>query len=276
MADQQDNPFVSRGGLKLRHALDAFAEHVDPAGLCCADLGCSTGGFTDCLLRAGAARVFAVDTAYGELAWTLRNDDRVVVLERSNALHVEVPGEVTERGGVDLVVIDLGWTPQSKAIPAALRWIRPERGPGASLGSDSEEDAPVGGEPRLAPGPRMARAPEHSVSDEPEAPARDGDTEDPSLALRARREAGDVSSSPRIITLIKPHYEVAKPELGPKGVLDPGRAAEVVEDVLGAMPGLGVRVLGCVESPIVGGKRGGKKKGRGTGNKEWLALVEPA
>lgn len=110
-------PYVSRGGLKLRHALDAFA--LDVRGLACADLGCSTGGFTDCLLQAGAARVFSVDTAYGQLAWTLRKDARVTVLERSNALHVAAPELV------DVVVMDLGWTPQRLAIPAALRWLKP-------------------------------------------------------------------------------------------------------------------------------------------------------
>jgi len=238
MTQQPDNPFVSRGGLKLRHALDAFTTHTDPTGLWCADLGCSTGGFTDCLLQAGAERVFAVDTAYGELAWKLRQDDRVTVLERSNALHVDVPAEVNDRGGVDLIVIDLGWTPQSKAIPAALRWIQPERGPGASPGSGASGGEEREEGPRLAPGPRQEGVP---------------------------------GRPPRIITLIKPHYEVNKNELGPKGVLDPVRAAEVVEDVLAKMPGLGVRVLGCVESPITGGK----KKGKGTGNKEWLAVVEP-
>jgi hypothetical protein len=137
-----ENPYVSRGGLKLRRALDAFesgefgldVSGLDVSGLWCADLGCSTGGFTDCLLQAGAARVYSVDTAYGELAWKVRTDERVVVMERTNAVHAEVPQEVIERGGVDLVVIDLGWTAQAKAIPAALRWVRPRRGPGASPG----------------------------------------------------------------------------------------------------------------------------------------------
>jgi 23S rRNA (cytidine1920-2'-O)/16S rRNA (cytidine1409-2'-O)-methyltransferase len=119
MTAEPDCPFVGRGGLKLRHALDEFG--VDPAGMTCADLGCSTGGFTDCLLQAGAARVFSVDTAYGQLAWKLRSDDRVTVLERSNALHTDPPPAVGD--GVDLVVIDLGWTKQEKAIPAALRWL---------------------------------------------------------------------------------------------------------------------------------------------------------
>ncbi len=76
-ASPNDCPFVSRGGLKLAAALDAF--DLEPTGFQCADLGCSTGGFTDCLLQRGAAHVFAVDTAYGELAWKLRQDERVTV-----------------------------------------------------------------------------------------------------------------------------------------------------------------------------------------------------
>jgi 23S rRNA (cytidine1920-2'-O)/16S rRNA (cytidine1409-2'-O)-methyltransferase len=121
MPSEDDCPYVSRGGLKLRHALEAFG--IDPTGLTCADLGCSTGGFTDCLLEAGAARVYAVDTAYGQLAWRLRSDPRVIVLERSNALHT-IPPPCAARA-TDLVAIDLGWTRQEKAIPAALRWLKP-------------------------------------------------------------------------------------------------------------------------------------------------------
>lgn len=116
-------PFVSRGGLKLQHALATFG--VDARGLFCADFGCSTGGFTDCLLQAGAARVLAVDTAYGQLAWKLRNDPRVVVIERTNALHAQPPREIAEAGGVDLVVADMGWTPQKLLVPAALGWLKP-------------------------------------------------------------------------------------------------------------------------------------------------------
>jgi 23S rRNA (cytidine1920-2'-O)/16S rRNA (cytidine1409-2'-O)-methyltransferase len=113
-----DAPLVSRAGAKLAHALDAFA--LDVSGLVCADFGCNVGGFTDCLLRRGAAMVHAVDTGYGALAWRLRTDPRVVVRERTNALHADPPA-----GGVDFVAIDLGWTPQRHAIPAALRWLRP-------------------------------------------------------------------------------------------------------------------------------------------------------
>jgi 23S rRNA (cytidine1920-2'-O)/16S rRNA (cytidine1409-2'-O)-methyltransferase len=108
--------FVSRAGEKLDHALTTF--NIDVAGMSCADLGCNVGGFTDVLLQRGAASVIAVDTGYGTLAWTLRQDDRVDVRERTNALHAPPPD-----GGVDLVVIDLGWTPQRRAIPAALNWL---------------------------------------------------------------------------------------------------------------------------------------------------------
>lgn len=112
--------YVSRGGAKLRCALDHFA--IDPAGLRCADLGCSTGGFTDCLLQAGAAHVTAIDTGYGVLAWALRSNPRVRTIERANALHTPPAGE---HELVDLVVMDLGWTPQRLAVPAALAWLKP-------------------------------------------------------------------------------------------------------------------------------------------------------
>jgi len=112
-----DSQFVSRGGLKLRHALDEFG--LDVAGLRCADFGSSAGGFTDCLIQGGAAHVYSVDTSYGELAWTLRQDERVTPIERTNALHVELPEQV------DLIVIDLGWTKQKHAVPAALKWLNP-------------------------------------------------------------------------------------------------------------------------------------------------------
>lgn len=111
--------YVSRGGLKLEHALREFG--VDVTGWSCADLGCSTGGFTDCLLQHGAAQVTSIDTAYGIIDYKLRIDDRVNVIERTNALHADPKSDVDL---VDLVVIDLGWTPQSRALPAALRWLK--------------------------------------------------------------------------------------------------------------------------------------------------------
>ena len=114
------SPFVSRAGGKLEHALRVF--DLDVHGFVCADFGCNVGGFTDCLLQRDAAKLYAIDTDYGALAWKLRNDPRVAVMERTNALHAQPPaGEL-----MDLVGIDLAWTPQRLAIPAALKWLKPD------------------------------------------------------------------------------------------------------------------------------------------------------
>ena len=109
--------FVSRAGLKLEHALATFA--MDVAGLTCADLGCNAGGFTDCLLQRGAAKVYAVDTGYGVLDWKLRKDPRVVVMERTNAMHVHLPEPV------GFLCIDVAWTRQRNILPAAHRLLVP-------------------------------------------------------------------------------------------------------------------------------------------------------
>jgi 23S rRNA (cytidine1920-2'-O)/16S rRNA (cytidine1409-2'-O)-methyltransferase len=192
--------FVSRAGAKLLHALEAFA--LDVTGLRCADFGCNVGGFTDCLLQRGAAHVTAIDTGYGSLAWKLRQDPRVEVRERTNALHAEPPA-----GGVDLVVVDLAWTPQRLAVPAALRWLAP------------------GG---------------------------------------------------RIVTLVKPHYELLEGEKAwlDRGFLPHDRVPGVVARVEAAMPSLGARVAGSAQSPLVGGKT--SRKAGVPGNVEWLVVLEKA
>jgi 23S rRNA (cytidine1920-2'-O)/16S rRNA (cytidine1409-2'-O)-methyltransferase len=109
--------YVTRSGLKLEHALTVFG--IDPAGCTCADLGSHQGGFVDCLLQRGAVKVYSVDTSYGTLAWKLRKDPRVVVMERTNAMHVQLPE------AVDLVTIDVGWTCQRHVLPAAGRLLKP-------------------------------------------------------------------------------------------------------------------------------------------------------
>jgi 23S rRNA (cytidine1920-2'-O)/16S rRNA (cytidine1409-2'-O)-methyltransferase len=192
--------FVSRAGAKLLRALEAFA--LDVTGLRCADFGCNVGGFTDCLLQRGAAHVTAIDTGYGSLAWKLRQDPRVEVRERTNALHAEPPA-----GGVDLVVVDLAWTPQRLAVPAALRWLAP------------------GG---------------------------------------------------RIVTLVKPHYELLEGEKAwlDRGFLPHDRVPGVVARVEAAMPSLGARVAGSAQSPLVGGKT--SRKAGVPGNVEWLVVLEKA
>jgi 23S rRNA (cytidine1920-2'-O)/16S rRNA (cytidine1409-2'-O)-methyltransferase len=109
-------PFVSRAGQKLEHALANFG--IDVAGFVCADFGCNVGGFTDCLLRRGATKVYAIDTGYGVLDWKLRKDPRVVVMERTNAMHAQLPE------AVDLVAIDVAWTKQRHILPAARRMVK--------------------------------------------------------------------------------------------------------------------------------------------------------
>jgi 23S rRNA (cytidine1920-2'-O)/16S rRNA (cytidine1409-2'-O)-methyltransferase len=108
--------FVSRGGIKLSNALEALQVPVE--GRRCMDVGASTGGFTDCLLKRGAAAVIAVDVAYGELAWELRTDDRVSVLERVNARAL-APGDLPYRP--ELIAIDVSFISLSKVLPAVLR-----------------------------------------------------------------------------------------------------------------------------------------------------------
>jgi 23S rRNA (cytidine1920-2'-O)/16S rRNA (cytidine1409-2'-O)-methyltransferase len=108
--------FVSRGGIKLSNALDALGVEVE--GRACMDVGASTGGFTDCLLQRGAAGVTCVDVAYGELAWELRTDDRVTVLERTNARAL-APGDLPYRP--ELIVVDVSFISLLKVLPAVLR-----------------------------------------------------------------------------------------------------------------------------------------------------------
>ena len=107
--------FVSRSGQKLDHALSSFG--VEVSGWTCADLGSNAGGFVDCLLQRGAAKVYAVEKGYGVLDWKLRKDPRVIVMERTNAMHVTLAEKVK------LVTIDVAWTRQKNILPAARKLL---------------------------------------------------------------------------------------------------------------------------------------------------------
>jgi 23S rRNA (cytidine1920-2'-O)/16S rRNA (cytidine1409-2'-O)-methyltransferase len=115
------NPYVSRGGLKLKGALESF--HLSVLGLTALDVGASTGGFTDCLLQAGATKVYALDVGYGLLAWKLRSDSRVVAIERTNIRHYDGAG-ITDR--IDLAVCDASFISLKRIIPPLLRMIGEE------------------------------------------------------------------------------------------------------------------------------------------------------
>ena len=116
-------PYVSRGGLKLEKALRDFG--VDPTGFVCSDSGCSTGGFTDCLLQQGASKVFAIDVGYGELNWKIRNDPRVVVMERTNIRYV-TPEDFGEP--LDLSVIDVSFISLRIVLPAIKNLLKEQQG----------------------------------------------------------------------------------------------------------------------------------------------------
>lgn len=110
---------ATRAGAKLEAALEHYG--ISPAGKICADLGSHKGGFVDCLLQRGAAKVHSVDTSYGTLAWELRKNPKVVVHERRNALHWRPPESV------DLVSIDVGWTRQELILPHVFSWNPPPK-----------------------------------------------------------------------------------------------------------------------------------------------------
>ncbi len=112
-------PYVSRGGFKLAAALDRFPIPIEHAT--CADVGASTGGFTDCLLQRGAARVYAIDVGYGQLNWKLRNDPRVVVMDRTNARYVEALPEP-----IAVAVVDASFISLRLILPAVLKWLQAE------------------------------------------------------------------------------------------------------------------------------------------------------
>jgi len=111
-----DQNFASRAGNKLEWAIKQYSIQVE--GKIAADLGCSTGGFTSCLLQHGAIKVYAVDTGYGVLDWKLRNDPRVVVMERKNALYIDLPEKM------DIITLDMSWTRLEKSLPKALTMIK--------------------------------------------------------------------------------------------------------------------------------------------------------
>ena len=117
----EDNPYVSRGGLKLQEALKEFALNIE--GLVALDVGASTGGFTDCLLQAGARKVYALDVGYGQLAWKLREDKRVVVIERTNVRYYD-GADLDEQ--IDLATIDASFISLKIVLPAVIKFMGDE------------------------------------------------------------------------------------------------------------------------------------------------------
>ena len=118
---KEQSEFVSRGGYKLKKAIQTF--DIDLKGRICADIGASTGGFTDCMLKNGASKIYAVDVGYGQLAWELRNDPRVINLERTNARYLS--SEIIPEG-LDFFSVDVAFISLSKILPAVSSLMNPE------------------------------------------------------------------------------------------------------------------------------------------------------
>lgn len=182
--------YVSRGGVKLEGALRSF--NLDPRGMVVMDVGASTGGFTDCILQKGAKKVYAVDVGYGQLAWKLQKDPRVVNLERKNIRYLrreEIPEEM------DLILVDTSFISVEKFLPNLVRFLKKEG---------------------------------------------------------------------RILCLIKPQFEVGKGEVGKGGVVrDPNLHQKVIQRISNYCQGIGLAVLGIIESPLLGPK----------GNKEFFIYL---
>jgi len=220
--------FVSRGGEKLDAALVRFG--LDVAGVVAADVGASTGGFTDCLLQHGACRVYAIDVGYGQLDWRLRNDPRVVVMERTNARYL---GSLPEPVG--LVTADVSFISLGLILPAAMRWLTPAPPPPYEEGREK------------ASGHRGERTPSPPPYEEGREKASGHRGErTPSPPPRGGGQGG-------VIALIKPQFEAGRREVGKGGVVrDPEVHRRVLEQVLGIAAALGLGLRGLMPSPLRG------------------------
>ena len=234
-------PYASRGGLKLAAALDAFA--LDVRGLVAADVGASTGGFTDCLLQRGAARVFAIDVGYGQLAWELRQDPRVVVLDRTNARYLERLPEP-----VDLVVVDVSFISLRLILPRAIGWLRQVSQASPSLRHPPTPHSPEPCHPERNEGPRP------------------DDAEMLRFAQHDRPEEAGRASVGQVVALVKPQFEAVRERVGRGGVVrDPAVHRAVLSEVAAWASGQGLGLQGLVRSPITGP----------AGNVEFLGWWQP-
>ncbi len=212
--------YVSRGGEKLAHALEVFS--VDPSGRHALDAGVSTGGFTDCLLQRGAARVLAYDVGYGQVHESLRTDPRVVLAERTNVRDL-VPADIPPPRP-DLLVADLSFISLAKVLPGLLALLRPPDDPQVPAGQP--------GEGRRSGGQ-----------------LRDGQP--------ARQQRRDLRAPPEplAILLVKPQFEAERGDVGDGGIVrDPQVWRRALERVAVAASEVGWLPVGATASPLLGGK----------------------
>ena len=208
--------YVSRGGLKLKHALDVFS--IQPVGWVAMDVGASTGGFTDCLLQHGVKRVYAVDVGYGQLAWKLRQDSRVIVIERTNIRYM--PEEAIPEKA-DLITADLSFISLRLVLPKLLQFLKLPGHAGSYTGPSGRNDGPS------------------------------GRCDDPS----GKYDNEDGGNHCRIIALVKPQFEVGKGQVGRGGIVkDKTKHQEVLTVISEAAVKIGFIVEGVTPSPLPGRK----------------------
>jgi len=192
---KKDHPYVGRGGVKLKAALDHFK--ISIKNKVCLDVGASTGGFTNCLLGEGAKKVYAVDVGYGQLDWSLRKKDQVVIIDRINFRYFD-PCQIEDT--IDVITIDVSFISLTKIVPKAIE-------------------------------------------------------------ILSRSRVGAIHELPLLVMLIKPQFEVGKKFVGKRGVVkNKEKQKECVEKIKEFCEGKGLKVIGTVPSPILGGE----------GNQEYL------
>jgi len=231
-----DLQYVSRGGLKLERALDHW--HIDVNGLACLDVGASTGGFTDCLLQHGAARVIAVDTGYGQMDFRLRQDPRVRLLEKTNARYLthEALGEF-----VSFVAMDVSFISATLVLPAVIAAAFPSSDSGET-GIPARQERDIG---------------------EMGVPARqERDSGETGVLARPGTNSKEDKN---VVVLVKPQFEAGREQVGKGGVVrDEAAQKAAVERVRQCVIKLGAQKMDHIDSPILGTE----------GNREFLLYAK--
>ncbi len=245
--------YVSRGGLKLEAALDHW--HIDLTNRFCLDVGASTGGFTDCMLQRGAARVLAIDTGYGQIALTLRDDPRVTLMERTNARLLN-PGDLPP--GISFLAVDVSFISATLVLPPVLAAISSA----FALRAGVRHASDAVGRPSVPNSLTDQILPDVFAS---KSGALKGHGF--SCAEKDLQEGGALApegSSPQLleaVILIKPQFEAGRERIGKGGIVrDPATHQLAIDRVRACVAGLGAQALNVIDSPITGAE----------GNREFL------
>ncbi len=213
-----DLRYVSRGGLKLEAALAHWK--IDLSGRYCLDIGASTGGFTDCMLQHGAARVLAIDTGYGQIAQSLRDDPRVTLMERTNA-RLLAPGDLPP--GISFLAMDVSFISATLVLPPVLAAARRRERSGTEASAATLKGHGIS---------RAEKAPEDAGASAPE---------------------GSSTQILELVLLIKPQFEAGREHVGKGGIVrDPAAHQLAIDRVRNCVAELGGQSLGVIDSPIAG------------------------